>query len=327
LTAHRRRKWSAAAALALGATLAGASAEAQTGPTLLLKPFPKEQAVDGRADALFLDPGHTKKTEEDYHLSMYESQGRWRVQPGNLISPRIGWDFTFIDPHTRDGVLPDQLVDQSLAVAMPVAKFGDWIVGASVGFGYAGAAPFGDGDAWYGKGTLSVFKLFNDTDALVFALDYDGNRSILPDVPLPGIAYTKRVARDFFFVIGAPVSSVEWRPDDRLRVEVVYTLPDTLDASVGYRVAQGLTVFGNFENRREGFFLDGLPANYDRLIFEQRRAEIGLRWEPRKDFMFNLSGGYAFGQELSTGFDSRKTDLLADLSDEPYLRVGVDIRF
>src|SRR5438128_1861271 len=85
-------------------------------------------------------------------------------------------------------------------------------------------------------------------DALFFALDYDGNRPILPDVPLPGVAYTKRVARDFFFVIGAPVTSIEWRPDDRLRVELVYTVPDRLDASLGYRFAKGFTVFGNFEN-------------------------------------------------------------------------------
>jgi hypothetical protein len=327
-SSRRRGLWAwAPAAAALGAAVLCHPVHAQTGPTLLLKPFPKEQAIEGRADALFIEPGHTKKGDDAFRLSAYESQGRWRVQPGNLISPRVGWDFTFLDLHTRSPGLPDQLADQSVAVAMPVAKFGEWIVGASAGLGYAGDRPFADGDAWYGKGTLSVFRLFNDTDALVFALDYDGNRTILPDVPLPGIAYTKRVARDLFFVVGVPVTSVEWRPDDRLRVEVVYTLPDTLDASVGYRVARGVTVFGNFENRREAFHLDGLRANYDRLLFEQRRAEIGLRWEPKKDVMFNLAGGYAFGQEFSTGFDSRETDLVADLSDEPYVRVGVDIRF
>jgi len=320
-----RATWAWATALLTAATCGHAFA--QTGPTLLLKPFPKEQAIQARADALFFDAGHTKESDDAFRLSMYESQGRWRVQPGNLISPRIGWDATFIDLHTDFAGLPDQLTDQSVAIAMPIAKYGDWIVGASVGIGYAGDAPFGDGDAWYGKGTLSVFKLFNDTDALVFALDYDGNRSILPDVPLPGVAYTRRVARDFFFVIGAPVTSIEWRPDERLRVELVYTIPDTVDASVGYAFVKGWTIFGNFESRREGFFINGLPANHDRLIFQQRRAEVGLRWEPRKDFLFSVAGGYAFGQEFSTGFDARDTDLVADVSDEPYLRFGVDIRF
>ena len=75
------------------------------------------------------------------------------------------------------------------------------------------------------------------------------------------------------------------------------------------------------------FFVDGLPENYDRLFFQQRRAEVGVRWEPRKDFNFSLAVGYAFGQEFSTGFDFRQTDEFTDVSDEPYVRVGFDIRF
>ena len=300
---------------------------AQTGPRLLLEPFPKEQAIVASADALFFDQGHVKEADDALQLSTYESLGRWRVQPGNLISPRIGWDFTYIDVDTNFAGLPEQLVDQSVGIAMPLAQFGDWIVGASVGLGYAGDRPFADGDAWYGKGTLAVFRLFNDTDALVFALDYDGNRTFLPDVPLPGVAYTRRFARDFFVILGLPVTSIEWRPDDRLHVEMVFTLVDSFDANVGYRVFRNWTVFGNFETRREAFFLDGLPANHDRLLFDQRRAEVGLRWEPKKDFMFSIAGGYAFAQEFSTGFDARKTDLVADVSDEPYVRFGVDIRF
>ena len=323
----RRSRATWVTAAALGAAVACGTARAQTGPTLLLKPFPKEQAIDGRADALVLDRGHTKATDDVFDLSMFESQGRWRVIPGNLISPRIGWDFTFIDIDTTFAGVPDQLTDQSLGIAMPVAKFGDWIVGASLGLGYAGDTPFSDGDAWYPKGTLSVFRLFNDTDALVFALDYDRNRTFAPDVPLPGIAYTRRVARDFYFVFGLPVTSLEWRPDDRLRVELVYTIVDTFDASVGYRVVNGLTLFGNLEARREAFFLDGLPANHDRLFFEQRRAELGVRWEPKKGVTFNVAGGYAFGQEFSTGFDGRNTDLVTDVSDEPYFRIGLDLRF
>jgi hypothetical protein len=303
------------------------SARAQTGPTLLLKPFPKEQAIDARGDALFLDAGHARDSDESFRLSMYESEGRWRVLPGNLISPRIGWDVNFLDLDTTHPGLPEQLTDESVGVAMPIAQFGDWIVGASVGLGYAGDSPFADGDAWYGKASLAVFRLFNESDALVFVLDYDGNRTFLPDVPLPGIAYTKRVSRDLYFVIGAPVTSVEWRPNDRLRVEVTYALVDSFDASVGYRFASAWTAFGALESRNEAFFIDGLPANHDRLLFQQRRAELGLRWEPRKDCWVSVAGGYAFGQEFSTGFDARHTKEVADVSDEPYLRVGLKIQF
>src|SRR3989442_13229492 len=106
-----RAGWISAAAAVCGVAFCG-SVRAQTGPTLLLKPFPKEQAIDAGADALFFDPGHTKRGDDGFRLSMYEAQGRWRVQPGNLISPRIGLDFTFLDIDTKFPGLPDQLADQ-----------------------------------------------------------------------------------------------------------------------------------------------------------------------------------------------------------------------
>ena len=321
-----RRRWPLAL-VALAIVCFCSAARAQTGPRLLLKPFPKEQAIDAHGDALLLDQGHVKESDEDFRLSFYESQGRWRVLPGNLISPRIGWDVKYLDLETSHPGLPEQLTDQSLGVAMPVAKFGDWIVGTSLGVGYAGDSPFSDGDAWYGKASVAVFKLFNESDALIFVLDYDGNRTILPDTPLPGVAYTKRMAKDLFFIVGLPVTSIEWRPDDRLRVEFVYTMVDSFDASVGYEFTRGWTAYGGFESRKEAFHIDSLPANYDRLLFQHRRAELGLRWEPRKDNWLNLAVGYAFGQEFSSGFDSRDTDEVADVSDEPYLRVGLHLQF
>jgi hypothetical protein len=40
-----------------------------------------------------------------------------------------------------------------------------------------------------------------------------------------------------------------------------------------------------------------------------------------------VAGGYAFGQEFSTGFDFRDTDKVAEPSDEPYVRMGFEARF
>jgi len=55
-----------------------------------------------------------------------------------------------------------------------------------------------------------------------------------------------------------------------------------------------------------------------------------LRFAPRvgKDtFAVTAAAGYAWGQEFSTGFDSRKSDEVADVSDEPYVRFGVEVKF
>src|SRR6266568_2800502 len=65
---------------------------AQTGPSLLLKPWPKEQFIESSTDALFFFDSTIKGNGNRYDLDAYESIGRIRLLPGNIASPRIGYD-------------------------------------------------------------------------------------------------------------------------------------------------------------------------------------------------------------------------------------------
>ena len=109
-------------------------------------------------------------------------------------------------------------------------------------------------------------------------------------------------------------------------VELSWTLLDQLDVRLEHKLAGNFTVFGNFERRQEAFSVDGL-SNHDRLLFEQRRAELGVRWKPWEHTSLTAAGGYAFGSDFSIGFDQRDSDKVADVSDEPYFRVGFERRF
>jgi hypothetical protein len=329
-TRNRQSEWVLAVAIS---ALAPWIVHAQTGPGLLLEPFPKEQFIDTRDGYLHLDAGHVKGTDESARLSFIESTGRVRVIPGNLISPRIGWDFEHIVVDAGDGplddFLPGQLTDHSLGVAFPVAKVKDWIFGISIGAGYAGGSPWGDGSGWYGKATAVAFRQFSDKDALVFVLDWDGNRTYLPDVPLPGAAYTRKVNDSLTYIVGFPLSSITWKPLPKTTIELGYLMIESFDAAAGYEFAPHWTVFGNLEYRDSAFSLDELNGN-DRLIFQHRRAEVGVRWAPTRDrqsFAVTAAAGYAWGQEFSVGFDSRQTNEVADLGDVPYLRVGFELKF
>lgn len=329
-----RIRCAAWAAAPLAALLSCTSARAQTGPGLLLEPFPKEQLIDASAGHLMLDDGHFKKSDQGVRLNFYESTGRVRVIPGSLISPRVGWDLEVIDVDLGSGPVaaedvPGQLTDHSIGVAFPVAKVQDWIFGVSLGVGYAGEDPWSDGSGWYGKATAVAFRQFSNRDAVVFVLDYDGNRSFLPDTPLPGIAYTRKVDDTLTFILGLPLSSVTWKPLPKLSLEAGYLPIETFDAAAGYEIAPHWVVFGNLEYRSSAFQLDALGGN-DRLIFEQRRAEAGVRWGPREareTFAVTAAVGYAWGQEFAVGFDGRETDLIDDLSDEPYVRFGIELKF
>ena len=303
-----------------------------------MEPFPKEQTLHTQGGALFLDSGHVKGSDDSARLSFFESTGRVRIKPGDLTSPRVGWELEFIDVDLgRPGadtrpeleMMPGQLIDHSIGVAFPVAKVDDWIFGIALGLGYAGSSPYGESNAFYGKATAVAFRQFSETDALVLVLDYDRNRTFLPDVPLPGVAYTRRFRPDLFFVVGLPLSSVTWTPIEKLTVEVGWLPVEAFDAAIGYEFAPHWTVFGNLEHRSGGFFLDELDDG-DRLLFQQRRAEVGVSWAPRRQreqFALTAAAGYAWGQEFSVGFDARETDLVADFSDEPYVRFGFEVKF
>jgi len=134
---HARMRLAAAAFAAL---VTGNLIQAQTGPSLLVAPFPKEQFTDARGGWTYEDAGHVKGSDDSLRLGFYETAGRVRLFPGNLTSPRVGWEFQYIDIRGNPDLLPGQLTDQSVGVAFPVAKVDEWIFGVALGLGYAGAS-------------------------------------------------------------------------------------------------------------------------------------------------------------------------------------------
>ena len=253
--------------------------------------------------------------------------------PGEVASPRVGYDFKYLDIDSTIVRLPNRLVDMSVGVATPVGKIDDWVFAVQASVGYAGDSFFGDGNAYYGKASVVAFKKLNETDALVFAIDYDGNRPYKPDVPLPGVAYAKRLRSNLLLTAGLPLTSIEWEPVEHLRVELSYLLVDNFHARVGYQVAKGLEVYGSAGQRSDAFFLDDLGAGNARLLFQQKRAEVGLAYRLKdagvgeQDLELDAAVGYAWDGEFSTGFDQSNSKLLADISDSPYLRLGLQLRF
>ncbi len=85
-------------------------------------------------------------------------------------------------------------------------------------------------------------------------------------------------------------------------------------------------IFGLVANRCDAFVLDG-DVSDRRIIFEQYRAEGGIRWEPCADFGVEVAGGYPFEQRFRRGFDTRSDDTIAALTDEPYIKIAANVSF
>jgi hypothetical protein len=323
------RKVLLAAVLAIGVVgvTGGGAARAQTGPDLLLKPLLSEQEfLESRGGAL-LFPSGSATGGNDYQQQIFQLQGRVREERENFI-PRLGWDLNFYHLRSDIAVLDQDLTDVSLAAGFELWNEGNWRAGFTAGIGYAGSAPFARSDAWYGKATLLIARKLDENTDLGFVVDYDGNRSIFSDFPLPGFAYRHTYDPTLSYTIGAPVSSVTWKPAqfENFSLDATWVIPDTFTARAAYKLSPKWTAYASWEHQFQSFHVDQLHGN-DRLLFEQRRVELGVQWHPWEHTALTAAAGYAWGGQWSAGFSQRHSDLIADVSDEPYFRIGFERRF
>jgi hypothetical protein len=314
-------------AIGAATVLVAGQAFADTGAELLVKPWPKEQLVEGRVAAQLFADGNSGNEPFDFQLYQYEAQGRVRLLPGERADPRFGFDLLHMEIDSDDPALPDHLTDTAVAAGVGLFENGGWRGGIVLGAGHASASPFDDGNATYAMATLAAATNFSNGDELGIVLDYDGNRSVYPDVPLIGFAYRRELNDDLLLAIGFPFSSLEWKPTDQLKIGIRYKFPEDAELAVDYQVTEQVALFGQLRSRVEAFWWDQLPRGDDRVLFEQRWVEAGARWTPAEQVTLSLSAGYAFGQRFRFGFDSRDNNELADVSDEPFVRAAIEARW
>ena len=314
------------AVIVFGVLALGRIAVGQTSANLLAKPWEADQTLEDQTDGFILNSGHTKETNHSFQFSGIESYGRVRLFPGNEASPRFGYDVVEYNSHTTQPGFPHQLIDASIAGGTFLSKSNGWVTGITLGVGYAGDTPFARSSALYGRADFVIAKIFSDTDALGIGLDYDGNRTFLPDIPLPGFGYSHQFDPKLIMVFGLPTTSITWRPIEHLRIHADYLLLADGNVDIGYEFIPHLSAYAAFISRRDAFHADGLPKNH-RLLFLQRRAELGLRFAPTEHMTFNIGVGYAFQNEFGSGFDVRTTHRVLHFSDEPYIGAGLNLRF
>lgn len=318
----------AAALFALPATLASA----QTGPSLMLAPMAPDQQGQATASAFFLG-SDVSQTGADVDLAIIDLTAKYRLHPEASYDPTLGTSYTHFEIDTADAALPEHLVDASVAFGGRFADVdlgetlnGEWQMGYTVGLGYAGTAPFADGDAWYAKGSIFAIQAYDRDSRLVVALEYDGNRVFLPDIPLPALTYFDRWTDTVTYAVGFPFSNLTWTPDDRWTVRLTSFFFISSSARVTYQASDRLELFGAYESRSDAFQLANDNGSR-RLIFEQQRLEAGVNYDLTDDLTLTAAAGYAFDQEFDRGYDTRETTSVRDLDDAAYVRVGVTLRF
>tara|TARA_B100000609_G_C17170091_1_gene411139 strand:+ start:140 stop:1108 length:969 start_codon:yes stop_codon:yes gene_type:complete len=315
------------ATLAIAGVLGLSSlAAAQTGPSLITRPFEDGSKVEANFTGQWQGKADSDNAinDDEIQLQIYDASGRWLLSDNDL-GLTFGTKVTYLSI-SQAAILPNSLMDQSFALGMNLGAISDWKVSTVLGVGYNGRTPYGDGNALYGKADLIFTTQPTDTSMWQIIVDYDGNRSFLPDVPLPSIAYTNWDNPNFKWTLGFPYSALTWEPDDKWEVELAAVLYN-IDATISYEVSDALELFAGYASRTDAFRVDNDDRSTRRVIFSQQTVELGLTYEPCNEFEVTIAGGLAFDQEFEYGYDSRDTDTITDVSDEPYLRVSAMIKF
>lgn len=300
------------------------AAYAQTDETLLLEPWEKGAVLFSNTDALALAGNGGGSANHPFYE--VESTGRYQLDTSRELNPTIGYDWTHLSTTGHSAPIPSQLDDISAAFGTPIALVGDWFFGGTAGVGYAGDAAFGDSAAWYGKGSVIMGTQLNRTSSLALFVDYDGNRTLLPDTPLPGFAYASAWGDTLQYTIGAPTSSLTWTPTNEFQVTLSDYFLTSIDAAAEYKIGGHWKLFAKYADRQDSFFDASLPSDR-RLFYTERRVEVGTGYQPTSHLEIQLGVGYAFSREFSTGFDERSLHKLLSLSDEPYARLGLTIAY
>ncbi len=325
--------------LAIGVVCSPATA--QVGPALLLKPWEDGSVAELSAGAMFEPQASLRnKGEVDARVSLFESAGRTRVSTdaGDHWRLAFGYEMNYLQTDFRgqvDGLpvkLDGHLADQKFFFGARLGEWEEWTLDAGGGFGFSyqgiddgiDSDHFVDAHGFYGVADVIASRRLDESSSIRIILDYDGNRAILPDVPLPSITYSLRVDETFNVSIGLPYSVLVWKPDGYWSVEIEYVLPTSANVTVGYEIVEDVKLFAAYQN-----VLNAYKINDDlgRRFFEQMRGELGLTWRACKACSLTIAGGWAFQQDISLGWDARDLDRVAKLGDAPYGRVSLALTF
>ena len=298
---------------------------AQTDASLLFAPWDHHDSAENRTDALAFERTDISSSHSSTDFLEFHSSGRVRLDQSHGINPSIGYDWTHFDLSNAAPLLPNHLDDISIAAATPLGAWGDWFGAALLGVGYAGDDVVGT-KGLYGKADLIAGRRLGNDNTLIFALDYDGSRTLLPDVPIPYLLYNDHVGKNFEFTFGFPLTSFQWRPTDRLSIWGDFSIPSSLQGGVEYKFTQHLFGYAKYVDQEDAFHTNDLPDDR-RLFYHEDRVELGIRWPASDNFEFSVGAGYGFDRRFNTGFDDRNLTSVTKLSDEPFIRAAIKFAF
>jgi len=289
-----------------------------------LKPFAPNTQMEFRV-GMYGITGSQTTGGADVDLLQTDMTGRYLTGPMT-----IGFESHTLNLDTTSGVLPRQLNDQSVALGYDWGDFsfqraGTWSIKTIAGVGFAGNKAYQDSDGLYLRGDIIGIKKIDAHQQWQISLNYDGNRSFVPDLPIPTVSYLY-FDQHIQYMIGLPYSSITYHFNEKTQVHASSLLFTSLNLRLEHRFHSKFSAYASYTSDTRMFMIKA-PTGRDRISFEQTRVEIGINHKMADQISLNLAYGYAFNQTFEQGYDAQDLDPITDLDDEHYLKIGFEIGF
>ena len=202
-----------------------------------------------------------------------------------------------------------------------------WIAGLNVSVGSSSNRPFHSMDEVTARATAFLRVPQGERNAWIFTLNYTNYSEYFSGFPVPGIDFLYSPNDNFTLVFGFPFTSLEWKPFEKLTLQINYVPVRTVIAKVTYEVFQPLRVWVGFDWDDDWYLRANRTDTGDRLFYYEKRITGGIRFDLRH-VGFEVSGGYAFDRFYFEGDKySERNDNRIDIHSGPFVIGKISLRF
>ncbi len=203
-----------------------------------------------------------------------------------------------------------------------------WLGVVSVSLGSPSDEPFASADEISGQATAFLRVPHGIRNAWVFFLNYSNDREFLNGLPLPGVSYQYEPSGKAKVLFGIPITSAEWKPVGNVKLRLTYLLLRTVHAGAEVRMFRRLTWRADFFWWSRRYRRANRTRDDDRLFYNEKKVEGGVRVSLGNSVWVDFSGGFAFDRFYFEGedYDDRGRNRL-DLGDAVIGSFQIGTRF
>jgi len=168
-----------------------------------------------------------------------------------------------------------------------------------------------------------------EENAWLFFLNYSNNRHFFNNVPLPGFGYFFKTDEDKLQgIVGFPFVSLLYRPTPDWNAVFSIFGPRNVNAEINRKIIGPVRAYAAFQWNAQEWLIADRQDYSDRLVFDKKRAALGLRSPLPHGFGVDVSGGRQFDQRFFVNNSSSYNDVpTAGLRPTWFVQTRLSYRF